>query len=206
MVLATDISASMLALTQEAARAADLPNVQTRVMDAQRLELEPGSFDAAIARFSLQFVPDVHRALAEVRRVLKPGGRFVAVVFSAVERNPFRAAPQAIASRLAGRQFPESGPGQWALNDPTTLRDPFQQAGFRGVDVRPVPFVYRFPSLADALRNLEEAQPPLVKLLGELREDDRAAAWAEISRTLQPFVGPDGFAAPSEALMVVGAA
>src|SRR6185295_8971690 len=33
MVLATDISASMLALTQEAARAADLPNVQTRVMD-----------------------------------------------------------------------------------------------------------------------------------------------------------------------------
>src|ERR1700752_3770057 len=74
MVLATDISASMLALTQEAARAADLSNVQTRVMDAQRLELEAGSFDAALARFSLQFVPDVQRALAEIRRVLRPGG------------------------------------------------------------------------------------------------------------------------------------
>ena len=206
MVLATDISASMLALTQEAARAADLSNVQTRVMDAQRLELEHGSFDAAMARFSLQFVPDVPRALAEVRRVLKPGGRFAAVVFSAVERNPFRAAPQAIASRLAGRQFPEPGPGVWALNDPTTLRDPFQQAGFRDVDVRPVPFVYRFPSLADARQNLEEAQPPLVKLLNELSEDDRASAWAEISRTLQAFAGPDGFAAPSEALLVVGVA
>jgi SAM-dependent methyltransferase len=206
MVLATDISASMLALTQEAARAADLPNVQTRVMDAQRLALKPGSFDAAMARFSLQFVPDVQRALVEVRRVLKPGGRFAAAVFSAVERNPFRAAPQAIASRLAGRQFPEPGPGQWALNDPTTLRDPFQEAGFRDVDVRPVPFVYRFPSLADALRNLEEAQPPLVKLLNELSEGDRAAAWAEISGTLQLFVGPDGFTAPSEALMVVGTA
>lgn len=206
MVLATDISASMLALTQEAVRAADLSNVQTRVMDAQRLELEPGSFDAAMARFSLQFIPDVQRALAEVRRVLKPGGRFAAVVFSAVERNPFRAAPQAIASRLAGRRFPESGPGQWALNDPTTLRDRFQQAGFRDVDVRPVPFVYRFPSRAEALRNLEEAQPPLVKLLNELSEDDRVTAWAEITQTLQPFVGPDGFAAPSEALMVVGVA
>jgi SAM-dependent methyltransferase len=206
MVLATDISASMLALTQEAARAADLPNVQTRVMDAQHLELEPGSFDAAMARFSLQFVPDVQRALAEVRRVLKPGGRFAAAVFSAVERNPFRAVPQAIASRLARRHFPEPGPGQWALNDPTALRDPFQQAGFRDVDVRPVPFVYRFPSLAEALRNLEEAQPPLVKLLNELSEEDRATAWAEISRALQPFVGPDGFAAPSEALMVAGVA
>jgi ubiquinone/menaquinone biosynthesis C-methylase UbiE len=206
MVLATDISAAMLALTQEAARAADLPNVETRMMDAQRLELEPGSFDAAMARFSLQFVPDVERALAEVRRVLKPGGRFAAVVFSAVERNPFRAAPQAIASRLAGKQFPESGPGQWALNDATTLRDAFQRAGFRDVDARPVPFVYRFPSLADALRNLEESQPPLVKVLAELSEADRATAWAEIKRTLQPFAGPDGFAASSEALMVVGVA
>lgn len=206
MVLATDISASMLALTQEAARAADLPNVQTRVMDAQCLELEAGSFDAAIARFSLQFIPEVQRALAGVRRVLKPGRRFAAVVFSAIERNAFRAAPQAIASRLAGRQFPDSGPGQWALNDPTTLRDTFQRAGFRDVDVRPVPFVYRFPSLADALRNLEEAQPLLVKLLGELSEDDRAAAWVEIDHALRPFVGSDGFTAPSEALVVVGAA
>jgi SAM-dependent methyltransferase len=206
MVLATDISASMLALTQEAARAAGLPNVQTRVMDAQRLELEGGLFDAAIARFSLQFVPDVRRALDEVRRVLKPGGRFAAAVFSAVERNPFRAVPQAIASRLAGKPFPEPGPGQWALNDPSTLRGGFQQAGFRDLDVRPVPFVYRFSSLADAVRNLEEAQPPLVKLLDELSEGDRATAWAEIKQTLQPFEGPDGFAAPSEALIVVGVA
>ena len=205
-VLATDISASMLALTQEAARAADLPNVQARVMDAQRLELEAGSFDAAIARFSLQFVPDVRRALAEIQRVLKPGGRFAAAVFSAVERNPFRAAPQAIASRLAGKQFPEPGPGQWALNDPSTLRSAFEEAGFRSVDVRPAPFVYRFSSLADAVRNLEEAQPPLLKLLDQLSEADRTTAWAEIKQTLQSFVEPDGFAAPSEALIVVGVA
>ncbi len=45
-----------------------------------------------------------------------------------------------------------------------------------------------------------------MKLLNELSEDDRAAAWAEISRTLEPYMGPDGFAAPSEALIVVGVA
>ena len=69
-----------------------------------------------------------------------------------------------------------------------------------------MPFVYRFPSLADALRNLEEAQPLLVKLLDELSEADRATAWAEIEQSLQRFVGADGFAGPSEALIAVGVA
>lgn len=205
-VLATDISTSMLDLAREAAREAGLTNIETRVMDAQHLELEPDSFDAAIARFGLQFVPDVQRALSEIRRVLKPGGKFAAVVFSSIERNVFRAGPQSIASRLAGRPFPEPGPGQWALNDPATLREAFVGAGFRKVDVRTVPFVYRFPSLADALRNVKESQPPLVKLLDGLSEGDRAAAWAEIERTFQPFVGSDGFAGPAEALVGVGAA
>jgi ubiquinone/menaquinone biosynthesis C-methylase UbiE len=206
MVLATDVSATMLALTLEAAREADLANVETRVMDAQQLELQSGSFDAAVARFSLQFVPDVGRALAEVRRVLAPGGRFAAVVFSTVERNPFRAMPLAIASRLAGQPFPAPGPGQWALNDPATLRQVFQQASFRDVEVRPVPFTYRFESLADALRNVEESQPPFVRLMDQLSEEHRATARSEISQALQSFEGPDGFVAPSEALMAIGVA
>jgi ubiquinone/menaquinone biosynthesis C-methylase UbiE len=206
MVLATDVSATMLALTLEAAREAGLANVETRVMDAQQLELESGSFDAAVARFSLQFVPDVGRALAEVRRVLTPGGRFAAAVFSTIERNPFRATPLAIASRLTGRPFPAPGPGQWALNDPATLRQVFQHAGFRDVEVRPVPFTYRFESLADALRNVEESQPPFVRLMDQLGEEHRATARSQIRQALQPFEGPDGFVAPSEALMAIGAA
>jgi ubiquinone/menaquinone biosynthesis C-methylase UbiE len=206
LVLATDISETMLDLAQEAARAAGLANVQTRVMNAQALDLESGSIDAAIARYSLQFVPDLQRALGEVRRVLKPGGRLAAMVFSTLEKNPYRVLPQAIASRLAGRPFPEPGPGQWALNDPSTLTAAFQQAGFREVEVRHAPLAWRFPSLADALRNLEEAQPLFVKLLDELSDADRATAWAEIERALQPFVGPDGFAAPGEVLIAAGTA
>ena len=69
-----------------------------------------------------------------------------------------------------------------------------------------MPIVYRFPSLADALRNLEEAQPLLAKLLDELSEADRATAWAKIERTLQPFMARDGFEAPSEALIAAGTA
>lgn len=205
-VLATDISASMLDLAREAAHAAGLANIDTRVMDAQHLDLESASFDAAIARFSLQFVPDVQLVLAEIRRVLRPDGRFAAVVFSAIERNAFRAVPQTIASRQAGRPFPEPGPGQWALNEPTRLREAFAGAGFRAVDVRVVPFVYRFASIAEALTNLREAQPPLMRLLDLLSDADRATAWSAIEQALAAYNGPDGFAGPAEALVVVGTA
>jgi SAM-dependent methyltransferase len=205
-VLATDISAAMLDIARQESHAAGLHNVETRLMDSQHLELSSGSFDAAIARCSLQFVPDVQRALTEIRRVLKPGSRFAALVFSSVEQNPFRAGPQAIASRLAGRPFPEPGPGQWALNDPATLAGAFQRAGFRDVEARPVPFVYRFPSLADTLRNLRESQPPLTKLLDQLGDVDRALAWAEIERFLGRFVGPGGLEGPAEVLVAAGVA
>src|SRR5262245_18703521 len=99
-VLATDISASMLAIAAESARQAGLDNVATRVMDAARLDLEPGSFDAAISRHCLMLIPDYQRALTEIRRVLKPGGRLAAIVFSTPDRCPYLSIPQAISIRV----------------------------------------------------------------------------------------------------------
>src|SRR6266511_802676 len=74
-VLATDVSASMLEQAADAARQAGLTNVQTRAVDAQGLDLEPDSFDAAISRNGLQFIRDLHAALVAIRSALKPGGR-----------------------------------------------------------------------------------------------------------------------------------
>src|SRR3954447_9757896 len=62
-VLAVDISAEMLDLAAEAARAAELSNVETWVLDAQALDLDPGSFDAAICRSGLMLMSDPVAAL-----------------------------------------------------------------------------------------------------------------------------------------------
>jgi hypothetical protein len=51
---------------------------------------------------------------------------------------------------------------------------------------------YRFPSLAETLRNLKESQPPLTKLLDQLGDADRVTAWAEIERSLRPLLRETG--------------
>src|SRR5262249_58855624 len=105
-----DRSAPMLEATAAAARAAGLANVTTRAMDAEDLTLEPDSFDAAISRNVLMLLGEVDRALAGVRRALRPGGKLAAMVFSVPERNPLHALPAEIARRRRG--VPEPGPGE----------------------------------------------------------------------------------------------
>lgn len=73
----TDLSPGML--DQARARLAGLAGLapELRVADAQSLALPDASFDVVIANHMLYHVPDRSRALAEVRRVLRPGGRFL---------------------------------------------------------------------------------------------------------------------------------
>jgi ubiquinone/menaquinone biosynthesis C-methylase UbiE len=71
-VLATDNSASMLKVAAEAARNEGLTNVETRVMDAENLALDADSFDAVVCRNALLLLPNPAKALAEMRRVVKP--------------------------------------------------------------------------------------------------------------------------------------
>ena len=76
-VHALDLSGPMLALARR--RCGDLPGVGLAAGDMTALALPDGSVDAAVALQSLAYVPDVARAIGEIARVLRPGGR--AVVF-----------------------------------------------------------------------------------------------------------------------------
>jgi SAM-dependent methyltransferase len=71
-VVALDISERMVELTQ--AR-----GVEAMVGDVQQLPFPDGSFDCAVAAWMLYHVPDIVRGMAELARVLRPGGRLVAV-------------------------------------------------------------------------------------------------------------------------------
>ena len=88
-VMATDGVSDMLAVLQQRAQDRRLANLSVEVAAAEDLALTPASFDGACSRFGVMFFADPQRALAAIRRAVKPGGPLVIEVWGAREQNPF---------------------------------------------------------------------------------------------------------------------
>jgi ubiquinone/menaquinone biosynthesis C-methylase UbiE len=74
-VVGVDISESMVQSARRLAQQRSLGNASFLRMDAERLAFADCSFDLALCALGLMYVPDPHRAMSEMRRVLRPGGR-----------------------------------------------------------------------------------------------------------------------------------
>jgi len=204
-VLATDLSASMLSLAAEAARRAGLTNVETRVMDAESLDLNPDLFDAVICRLGLMLCRNRAKALTGMRRVVKPGGKVAAFVFSALEKNPYYEIPIAIVRRLGNIPPPAPGePWMFDLGGSGVLEETFNRTGFVTVSVHAVPIRRCFPSAADAIQSMRSSAVAVRDLMSRLNDADRELAWAEIEQQFLRFESPSGFEVPGEVLIGVG--
>ncbi|WP_181708072.1 class I SAM-dependent methyltransferase [Chthonobacter rhizosphaerae] len=85
-VTGIDLSPDMLAKARERIAAKKLSNVEAILeMDAARLEFADDSFDCAMAMYVMTVVPDPARVMAEMRRIVRPGGRILAVSHFAPE-------------------------------------------------------------------------------------------------------------------------
>jgi ubiquinone/menaquinone biosynthesis C-methylase UbiE len=204
-LLAIDIAAQMLEEAAASAQAAGIEIVETRVMDAQDLKLEPASFDAAISRLGVMLVPHPSAVFEGVRRVLKPGGKFAVLVNGMMEHNVWGLVPLSIIHRMGRLRTPErSEPGLFALGDPGRLAECFTAAGFSDVAEHTVDATRRFASRAEAFHYLTVTQNTSRELLAQLSDADRARALREIELALDEFVGQDGVALPGEAVVGVG--
>ena len=84
-----DLSAEMLAFARSRVKSSGLANVEALVeVDAEATGFDAGSFDIAVAMFVASVVPNPRRLLAEMRRVVRPGGHLLFVNHFAAERGP----------------------------------------------------------------------------------------------------------------------
>jgi SAM-dependent methyltransferase len=201
-VLATDISPAILEFAAAQARSAGLGNVATRVMDGEGVDVDGASFDAAISRLGLMYMPDKDGALAQARSALRRGGRYAAIVFAEPDKNVFFSIPIGIIRRRA--ELPPPAPGLPGPFSSANLGDQLEAAGFRDVEVRRVPAPLRLDSAAECTRLERESFGALHQMLAGLSEPEREETWAEIEAALREFEGPDGFVGPCELLVGAG--
>lgn len=204
-VLATDIAPALLERAAADAKAAGLSNLETLELDGEALDTLPaGSFDTAISRVGLIYFPDQQRALAGMRRALRPGGRVSAVVYSTPERNAFFSIPVKIIRERARLPAPLPGqPGPFSLGAEGALEAAFAKAGLRDIEVRKVPSPVRLASAAECVRFERESFGALHQMMVGLDEAERASTWDAIEEALRQFEGSEGFVGPCE--MLVGA-
>jgi SAM-dependent methyltransferase len=205
LVLATDVAPAMVREATEAAREAGYTSLRAQVMDAERLNLEPASFDAAISRLGLMFFPHLDRALRGIRRVLVPGGKLAAIVYSSPERNPiFSLLAPIVWQHTGARPRPLTRLTVLRLGRPGLLEAAYRRAGFSDPRVQAVPIVLRLPSAADCLQLVQETVVPITELLAGATRAESEATWTEVGRVLYQFEGPTGFALPGEVLVGTG--
>jgi SAM-dependent methyltransferase len=202
LVLATDISSNILDEAAAAARAAGVANLATRVMDGEVLDVEPDSFDAAISRLGLMYLPDKLGALAAAKQALRPGGRYAAIVFSEPDRNRFFSVPISIIRKNA--ELPPPGPGVPGPFSATNLGELLEGAGFEDVEVHRVESSLQLETAAECAQLERESFGALHQMLAGLDEAAREETWGEIEVALREFESAGGFAGPCELLVGAG--
>ena len=106
-VLGVDVNAGMLEVARSLPAVPGAP-VEWREANATRLPLDDHRIDAALCAQTLQFLPKKEAALAEMRRVVKPGGRIALSLWCEIEESPyFYTLIQAIARHIG----PEAAAG-----------------------------------------------------------------------------------------------
>ena len=145
-VLATDLAQKMV----DATAALGLANVDTARMNAEALDVGDGEFDRALCALGLMYAPDPLKALREMRRALRPGGRAAATVWG--ER---KHCGWAEIFEIVDRQVrSEVCPMFFALGARDALTTDFERAGFTGLQERRQSETLDFPddrSLLDAM-------------------------------------------------------
>jgi SAM-dependent methyltransferase len=192
-VVATDISAGMLAFGRERAAEAGVENIEFVESDASSLDFPPESFDAALSRWGIIFEPDAEAAAARVHGFLKPGAKMALCCWGPPDRGPVLAVPMITVMKRLDLPPPAPGtPGPLSRPTPEAIGGLLEAGGFSDIEVGELNLDFEWESVDAFIRFLKEIAPSFSALLEPHPPDVREETWAAIGEAISPHAAPDG--------------
>ncbi len=198
-VVATDLSDEMIERTRSRAKEQDITNVKFHRMDAESLEFEKESFDAAINSFGLMYVPDPVKALQEMNRVLKPGGRAGVAVWGKRKNCGWNEVFSIVDERVASDVCPlffQQGTGD-------TLKKSLQRAGFTNISVDRFQVPLYYEDDETALMAVFSGGP-VALAYRKFDEKTVEAVHREYLESIKPYRNEKGYHIPGEFVVAKG--
>ncbi len=185
-VTALDLSADLLAIADQRARARELTNFSTRQADAHLLPFPQESFDLSTCRFGVMFFADCDRALGELHRVLKPGGRACFLAWGPFEQ-PYWSSTMAIVHRhVGGSLMAPGGPNMFRFAEPHSLSQRLLHAGFTQVEEESKTLPWTWPGPPEEVwEYVQSVSIPFRPLLARVP----AEKWSEIHSEVHDAIG-----------------
>ena len=200
-VIITDFAPEMVAAARQRAEEMGMQNVEFRVLDAERMDLEANSVDGVLCRWGYMLTTDPAAAFAETRRVLRPGGRLAFSVWADAKRNP--------ALSLVGRVLVAQGhiprpapeePGAFAMADPERIQRLVVGAGFAEPEIEEVSFRWPFADYDAHWHFLTESAANTSLVLRSLPPEARDTVRELVHEAARPFYSGEGYDFPAVCL------
>jgi SAM-dependent methyltransferase len=184
-VAGVDASLGMLAVARTVA-----PRIEWREAQAEALPYQDQRFDAVVSQFGLMFFSDRRRALTEMQRVLKRGGRLAVAVWASLDSSPAYAAEVDLLERVAGKAAADAVRAPFVLGDTSQLTQLVAGAGIDKVAVATQRGMARFPSIRFMVEADLRGWLPLVGVV--LTEEQINRILREAEHVLRAYVTATG--------------
>jgi len=176
-VLATDFAEGMVDHIQQRIDKDLVHNIKARVMDGQALKLDDASYDVSVSIVGLIFFPDIDKGFAELKRVLKPGGRCAVVCWDSPEHfDMMRLLKQSIETAAPDFEMPTKTPVWARMVGAEQLEEKFQLAGFSNIDVSTIDGLLTLDSVEDFWSVFIASSPPMISLFSALGKENTERA------------------------------
>jgi SAM-dependent methyltransferase len=182
-VVATDISAEMLAFGRERAAAAGLGNVEFVESDSSSLDFPPESFDGAVSRWGIIFEPDAEAAAGRIRGFLEPGARMAISSWGEPDRVPFLSIPLRTAMERLDVPPPRPGtPGPLSRPTPAAIGGLLEGGGFSEVVVEQDEVTFEFDSPEHFTAYVRAIAAPIRAMIERHAGEAQEEVWDAITR------------------------